>query len=73
MAKKFFSILFFVLSGCLTVTFIVLLCSDYINSYPFGSAPFYLYVIERGVMFLIPAAVCLTVGIILLKKNNKKT
>ena len=55
----------FVLAALLAAVFAVRLYFDYTRSYPFGSAPFYLYVLERGIEFLIPAAACVASGCIL--------
>ena len=72
MAKKYLSTLFFALSALLTALFAVFLRRDYLVFYPYGSAPFYLYVIERAVECLLPAAACLIAGILLRKKSVKQ-
>lgn len=59
----------YVLSALLTALFAVLLRRDYLVFYPYGSSPFYLYVIERTVECLFPAAACLIAGILLRKKS----
>lgn len=71
MKKKNIAIILFILSALLAVTFTVFLCVDYFAYYPFGSAPFYLYVIVRAAEFLIAALISLTIGIILWKSNKK--
>ena len=58
----------FALSAILTVTFAGLLARDYLLVYPFGSAPFYLYAAVRAAELLVPAAICLAIGIALRRK-----
>lgn len=70
MIKKYLTVILFVLSSLLTVAFMGLLLRDYTVVYPYGSAPFYLYVIIRAVEFLLPAVACFTVGLILKKRGN---
>ena len=72
MTNKKPSVLFFVLSALLTALFAVLLRRDYLEFYPYGSAPFCLYVIERAIECLFPAAACLIAGILLRKKRAKQ-
>ena len=66
--KKALSILCFALSVLLIAAFIALLRRDYLVSYPFGSAPFYIYVLERGIEFIIPAAICVFAGVRLMRR-----
>lgn len=70
MFKKYLSTILFVLSALLTVAFAALLLRDYCVVYPYGSAPFYLYIIVRAVEFLLPAAISLTIAIVLKNKNR---
>lgn len=70
--KKAISVLLFVLTAALCAAFVLLLRKDYTMYYPYGSSPFYLYVIERGAECLLPAAACLTVGIVLLARGKKQ-
>ena len=72
MIKKCLSILLFVLSAFLMAVFGFLLCKDYFVFYPYGSAPFYIYVIERAAECLLPAVLCLMGGIMLYKRNKKQ-
>lgn len=69
---KKISILLFAISGLLTVGFVIRLTADFICSYQFGSAPFYVYVVERGVEFLVPALLALIAALILHKRMKGK-
>lgn len=60
----------YIVSGLMGVAFIVQLAVDYFVRYEMGSAPFYLYVIERCVEYLLPAILFMVIGIIV---KNKKT
>lgn len=54
--KKIVKLLFGT-SILMLILFFVMLAIDYFKVYPYGSAPFYLYVIERSVEFIVPAIV----------------
>lgn len=66
---KKYSILY-IASALVGIGFVVRLTADYFVHYKFGSAPFYVYVLERGIEFLLPAAVLLVIGLILQKKTK---
>lgn len=66
--RSIISTLLFVIAAALVVCFGVFLWQDYTVHYQFGSAPFYLYVVERAVEFLIPSIVCIVVGGVIRKK-----
>lgn len=66
--RSIISTLLFVAAAALAVCFGVLLWQDYTVHYQYGSAPFYLYVVERAVEFLIPSIVCIVVGGVIRKK-----
>ncbi len=66
-----FSVLLFAASGIFCVAFALLLWRDAVVSYPFGSAPFYVYVLGRAIGFLIPAALCLLAALWLKKKKKR--
>ena len=68
--NKIIRTVLFVSAALFALAFAWLLCRDYYVLYPYGSAPFSLYVIERAAEFLIPAAACLTVGLIVKKRRN---
>lgn len=57
------------LPALLSAGFVVRLCLDYRRLYPYGSAPFWLYVLERGLEFLLPVALLLAAG----RRMKKKT
>lgn len=61
----------FRISTLLTAAFFIVLRRNYLISYPFGSAPFYVYALERGTEFILPAAAFLIAGIKLIKKTGK--
>lgn len=66
--RSIISTLLFAASAVLAVCFGIFLWQDYTVHYQFGSAPFYLYVLERVVEFLLPSIVCLVVGGVIRKK-----
>lgn len=59
-----------VASILLVLAWIVFLISDYINAYPFGSAPFYVYVLVRSIGFIIPAIICFLISLFIKKRIN---
>lgn len=64
------NIIFNFLSCGLSIGFIITLINDYKYVYPYGSAPFYLYVLNRVVMFIVPSLLCLFLAKYI--KNKKK-
>ena len=67
-SNKIMSYILYGVSIMLVGYFIVVLRLDYLNNYVFGSAPFYVYVIERAIEFILPAIICALVA----KKMSKK-
>lgn len=67
--RKCLSYVAFAVSAMLAAVFLWLLRRDYVETYPFGSAPFYLYVAVRAAETLLPSAVCLWIGFILRKRK----
>ena len=65
------SLILFIVAALLAVAFAALLIVDCVKYYPYGSAPFYAYVLVRGIEFLLPAAILLIVGLIVRKKAKK--
>ena len=70
--KNLLSVILYVLSILLTAGFAYFLVRDYRVSYPYGSAPFWLYAAERAVEFLLPAVILLIAGILIRKRNKSK-
>lgn len=60
-----------IVSIVLILVFVGLLINDYINVYPYGSAPFYVYVLVRVIEFIVPASICF-VASELIEKHNRK-
>lgn len=61
MKNKLISILR-VISIMLIIICTVLLIIDYVCYYRFGSAPFYVYILVRGIEFILPAILCLIIA-----------
>lgn len=72
MKKNTISTFLFICAALLTVGFAVRLYCDYAISYAYGSAPFYLYVAERLISFMLPAAACLIAGFVVRKKMRSE-
>lgn len=70
--RSIISSLLFVIAAALVVCFGVFLWQDYTAHYQYGSAPFYLYVAERAIEFLLPSIVCLVVGGFIRRKQPKQ-
>ena len=71
--KKIISILLFFMSLILILGFVVTLNVDWLNYYSrYEANPFYVYILQRGLEFLLPAVVLIVVGILLLRKDDKK-
>jgi len=68
--KNIFIKILYLISLSLFILFFISLYRDYTYHYPYGSAPFYLYVVERFVMFIIPMFMTLFVTKILKRKEN---
>ena len=61
-----------VVSIILVLVFVGLVINDYVNVYPYGSAPFYVYVLVRIIELIIPSTICFVSAKLLDKryKNN---
>lgn len=70
--KKILPKMLRLISLILVILFAVLLIVDYFKVYPFGSAPFYVYVLVRTIEFLVPSSICFIVSKLFEKhtKNN---
>ena len=69
--KKILSLIIFFISLLLILGFIVVLNLDWVTYYSsYSSAPFYTYVIVRGLEFLLPSMILIIIGIILLVKKK---
>lgn len=66
--KKRLPLVLFIAAALLTAGYIAALVYDYVTYYEFGSAPFWVYVLTEFIPFMIPAGVCLCIGIVLKKK-----
>jgi hypothetical protein len=75
MKRKTVCKILYVASALLLLLFLIASCIDaykYYTGIYFGSAPFYLYLLLRGVQFLAPALVLCIVGLVLNRKRVKK-
>ena len=54
--------IFYMMAAMLVIAFPALLLRDYSLTYEFGSAPFYLYVGERLLELVVPAAILYIIG-----------
>lgn len=72
MNKKTLSYIFFVFSIILIIGFVIRCIYDYSNVYAFGSAPFWVYILQNAVYMLVPAAAFAVIGAVNLKNNKKK-
>lgn len=66
--KTIISLILFFISLLLIFLFIITLNVDYLHMYMYTS-PFYFYVIERSIEFLLPATIMTIIGIILIRKK----
>ena len=69
--KKFLSVALLAATVCLVAAFVFFLYRDYVVYYPYGSAPFYVYVLERAVLFLLPAVILLILGVSMRKRGKR--
>lgn len=69
--KKIISYIFFTIALVLILYCYIVLRLDYLNNYIFGSAPFYAYILVRSIEFILPAILCIVIGIVLIKKSKK--
>ena len=60
-----------IVSLVLVLCFVIFLIVDYKKAYPFGSAPFYVYILVRFIEFIIPASICFVASKLIGKRNNK--
>lgn len=72
MKKNNLWIFSFGVAALFAVAFIVMLVVDYVKYYPYGSAPFWLYIAVRFAEFIIPAIAFVVVSVILKKKFYNK-
>ena len=70
--RRAIAAILYVIGVLFVIGFGILLWKDYMVHYPYGSAPFYLYVIERAIELLIPAVLCVAAGIIIKRKPEKR-
>ncbi len=71
MSKRNVIAIFFLIAAALWgCGFVILLIKDYLIHYPYGSAPFCLYILERAVMYLVPAVICLVIGLVIKEKSK---
>lgn len=68
--KKIASYILFIISFLLVIYCYLVLRLDYLNNYVFGSAPFYVYIVERSIEFILPAIICFIIGFKLNKKSK---
>lgn len=54
----------------LTICFVIFLIIDYKKAYPFGSAPFYVYILVRAIEFIVPASICFVLSKLIEKRNK---
>lgn len=52
----------YAIAATLAVSFGLLLWKDYTMRYAYGSAPFYVYVMERAIELLLPSGLCIAAG-----------
>lgn len=71
--RRAIAVILYVIGVLFVIGFGILLWKDYTVHYPYGSAPFYLYVIERAIELLVPAVLCVAVGIIIKRKPEKRS
>ncbi|MFR0822134.1 MAG: hypothetical protein ACLU84_03075 [Clostridia bacterium] len=63
----------YLVSIILVVGFLVSVCVDYFTyDSTYNSAPFYVFIIVRGIEFILPVLPILIVATILKKKKNKE-
>ena len=68
--KKILSMLLLFISLILILGFIVILNIDWLNYYSnFNSSPFYVFILVRGLEFLLPSIILIVVSVILLLKK----
>ena len=71
--RRAIAAILYVIGVLFVIGFGILLWKDYTVHYPYGSAPFYLYVIERAIELLVPAVLCVAAGIIIKRKPEKRS
>lgn len=67
--KKVIPMILYSIAVLLTIGFAVSLYSDYTVYYPWGSAPFYVYVLGRFAEFMVAAIGCFLLGVVFRKKK----
>ncbi len=72
MSRKHLYFFLFVIAGLLMLGFAIRLIADYVLYNPAETSfPFYAYVIERSVEFLLPSLVAFVIGLIIRYKNRE--
>ena len=72
MTKAKIPFFFFLVCIFLLIGFSIRLTADYIHYNETFSAPFSVFILIRGLEFLLPAAILLVIGLILRKKQQNK-
>jgi len=68
--RKYIPTVLFVCSALLVIGFVLRLYFDYTLYYEFGSVPFWVYILERFVEYMLAAIGCLAVGAVLNRKRS---
>lgn len=71
MIKERIPMFLYFLSAGLVLGFIIRLIADYVCDYPYGSAPFYVYILVRFIEFIVPAILFFIAARIVYKKQNQ--
>lgn len=60
--RRAIAAILYVIAVILVISFGFQLWKDYTVHYPYGSAPFYVYVMERAIDRLLPSGLCIAAG-----------
>ena len=60
--RRAIAAILYVIAVILVISFGFLLWKDYTVHYSYGSAPFYVYVVERAIELLLPSGLCIAAG-----------
>lgn len=60
--RRAITAILYVIAVLFVISFGFLLWKDYTVHYPYGSAPFYVYVVERAIELLLPSGLCIAAG-----------
>ena len=69
--RKYYWLLYWA-AGLLVLGFGIQTFVDYMCYNEFNSAPFSLWIWVNSILYLLPAAICLIIGLIMKKKNSKE-